>query len=275
MRVATLGDLLLDVIVRLHEPLAPGGDAPAETRVAPGGQAANVAAWVAALGGESRLVAKRADDDAGALVRARIVAAGVELEGPLVAGRTGVVVSLVGTDGERTMAADRGVAATLEPDELDPAWFEVDRLHVSGYALTANPVAEAAARAVADSRARGAEISVDLASWSALRDAGSDRVRSRLDALAPDLVFGTERELDLVGDGGASVRVTKLGPDGCVVERGTERVEVAAEHAEIVDTTGAGDAFAAAFLLGETLEDGARRGVAAAARAVAQLGATP
>ena len=68
--ICTLGDLLLDVIVRLEQPLAPGADATARTTLSPGGQAANVAAWVAALGGSARVVAKRGDDDGGRLALA-------------------------------------------------------------------------------------------------------------------------------------------------------------------------------------------------------------
>src|SRR5205814_3631179 len=92
VRVATLGDLMLDVIVRLDEPLAPGGDVRAATRAGAGGQAANVAAWAASLGAEARCIAKRGDDAAGELVARELAARGVELVGPDVAGATGVVV---------------------------------------------------------------------------------------------------------------------------------------------------------------------------------------
>ena len=94
MLVCTLGDLLLDVIVRLETRLAPGYDAVATTTLAPGGQAANVAAWSAALGAEARIVAVQADDDAGAIVRGELQRRGVDVRGPR-RERTGVVVSLV------------------------------------------------------------------------------------------------------------------------------------------------------------------------------------
>ena len=71
MRIATLGDVMLDVIVRLEEPLARGDDVRAATRAGAGGQAANVAAWAASLGAEARCIAKRGDDAAGELVGAR------------------------------------------------------------------------------------------------------------------------------------------------------------------------------------------------------------
>ena len=132
MRVVCLGDLLLDVVVRLDEPLTPGADAVAVTRAGAGGQAANVAAWAADLGADARFVCKRADDAAGRLVDEEIRARGVELVGPVVGGRNGVVVSIVGADGDRTMASDRGVAPDLAPEELDPGWFaDANVLHLS------------------------------------------------------------------------------------------------------------------------------------------------
>ena len=168
MLVVTLGDLLLDVIVRLDEPLAAGADANAETRTSPGGQAANVAAWVKELGGDARCIVRRGDDPASTWLTADLTARGVELAGP-VAGRTGVVLSLVAPDGERTMASDRGTATWLAPDDLDPAWLACDCLHISGYALLASPIDAAAARAGELARAAGARVSVDLSAWTRIR----------------------------------------------------------------------------------------------------------
>ena len=75
MLVCTLGDLTLDVIVRLTGPIAAGGDTDAEIRLGPGGQAANVAAWAADLGAAARFVGKTGADDAGELARARLASA--------------------------------------------------------------------------------------------------------------------------------------------------------------------------------------------------------
>ena len=124
MRLCVLGDLLLDVIVRLDEPLARSADASARTSLGPGGQAANVAAWAAELGAEARLVCKRGDDDAGRLAAAAIRSRGVEVVGPVAEGRTGTVVSLVAPDGDRTMASDRGIAPELRAEELEPEWLD-------------------------------------------------------------------------------------------------------------------------------------------------------
>jgi ribokinase len=268
MLVVTLGDLLLDVIVRLDEPLAPGADANAATRTEAGGQAANVAAWVAALGGQARCVARRGDDPAGVWLTAELAARGVELLGP-VDGRNGVVVSLVAPGGERTMASDRGTAILLEPDDLDPDWFACDCLHISGYSLVSAPIDAAAARAAGLAHAHGARVSVDLSAWTRIRAHGAARFREQLEGLAPDLVFGNEVEWDELGPAGGT-RIVKRGAEGFDVVDGDTVERCQARDAAVVDTTGAGDALAAGFLLG-----GSELAVEAAARCVAQVGAMP
>ena len=137
MRIVTLGDLLLDVIVRLDGPIAGDTDTYGRTRVGAGGQAANVAAWAAALGAEARFVGKRALDPAGRIVSEELRARGVELAGPEVETGTGTVVSLATPDGRRAMLSDRGVAPELRAEELDASWFaDGDWLHVPGYSLS-------------------------------------------------------------------------------------------------------------------------------------------
>ena len=272
--ICTLGDLLLDVIVRVPgSTLAPGADTPVETRLATGGQAANVASWVVELGSEARCIAKRGDDAAGGLAGSLAAERGVELVGPVVGGSTGVVVALVSPDGERTMATDRGVAIELQPDEVDGSWLDgCDWLCLSGYSILAEPIAEAALAAARFARAREARLAVDLSSWSAIRAYGAERFRANLDAVAPDVVFANEPEWEMVGGAYALAETA-------VVKRGSRGVELRTAHgveqfeppdAEVVDTTGAGDALAAGFLVG-----GIELGLEAAARCVTQLGAVP
>jgi ribokinase len=270
MLVVTLGDVLLDVIVRLGEPLEAGADASAATLTGTGGQAANVAAWTVALGAESRCVAKHGDDAAGRLVATELVGRGVELVGPA-GGRTGVVVSLVAPDGERTMASDRGGAPELAPSDLDPAWFACDCLHISGYALLESPIDAAALHAAELARANGAQVSVDLSAWTRIRAYGPGAFRERLEQLAPDVIFANEPEWEIVGAayGLARTAVVKRGARGMVV-LGEQQLELPAAAGKVVDATGAGDALAAGFLVG-----GPELAVEAAARCVNKLGAMP
>jgi sugar/nucleoside kinase (ribokinase family) len=271
--LCTLGDLLLDVIVRLEQPLESGTDAAARTRTGAGGQAANVAAWAAALGADARFVGKRGDDPAASLAAGELARLGVSVFGPVALGRNGVVVSIVGEDGERAMASDRGVAPTLSADELEPAWFEgVTHVHLSGYSLMSSPIDGAAARAAGLVRGGGGTISVDLASRRVIADFGPDRLRGVLRDLRPELVFANEHERAEVGPDAevGATWVLKRGAGGAAVERDGERSEFPAVPAEVVDTTGAGDAFAAGFLVG-----GIELALETAARCVSSLGATP
>jgi ribokinase len=262
--IVTLGDLLLDVIVRLEQPLAEGADADAVTRLGPGGQAANVAAWVAALGGRARFVGKHADDEAGATARRALERYGVEVRGPVVEGRTGTVVALVGADGGRTMASDRGVSPELRADELDPAWLAgCEHLHLPGYSLLRSPIDGAALAAAA----LAPRVSVDLSSWSAIRDFGPERFRARLEELRPAVVFANEEEERALGGPlPGCTWILKRGPRGARFGE----LELPPRPAEVVDTTGAGDALAAGYLVG-----GPGLALEAAARCVERLGAMP
>jgi sugar/nucleoside kinase (ribokinase family) len=265
--ICTLGDLLLDVVVRLDGPIAEDTDTYGHTRVGAGGQAANVAAWVVALGGRARFVGKRARDPAGRLLVGELRRLGVELVGPEEPAGTGTVVSVAAADGLRTMLTDRGVAVDLRPEELDPAWLAgCEWLHVSGYSLVGGPIRETAPAA-----ARLApRVSVDLSSTSAIEAAGVEDFRTALAELRPHVVFATEAEAELVGELEVETVVVKRGARGCVVRRESLSEELPAVPVAAVDSTGAGDAFAAGFLLG-----GPELALDAAARCVSRMGATP
>jgi sugar/nucleoside kinase (ribokinase family) len=265
--ICTLGDLLLDVVVRLEGPIAQDTDTYGATRVGAGGQAANVAAWVAALGGRARFLGKRARDPTGNLVAEELESRGVELAGPVVDSGTGTVVSIATPDGQRTMLSDRGVARELGTDEVEEAWFGgCERLHLPAYSLVAPPIQGAAIRAAEHAR----RLSIDLSSTAALERAGVEQFRSLLAKLSPDIVFANEAEAELVGPLDVETLLVKRGARGCVVRTGGEEREHRAHPAEVVDTTGAGDALAAGFLVG-----GPELGLEAAARCVARLGAMP
>jgi len=268
MLVCTIGDLTLDVLVRLADPLSVGGDTDAEIRIAPGGQAANVAAWAASLGARARFVGKRGDDEAGRLACAGLEAVGVEVLGPA-EGQNGVICSLVSPDGSRSMAADRGAAVALRPEEIEPVWLEgCDHLFVSGYALLFEPARSAALLAVELGRSHGAAVSIDLATWSAIRTAGVVEVRRAVDEVAPDVVFANESEAEIFGTRPAdTLWILKRGARGCAFGE-DERPALPVER--VVDTTGAGDALAAGWIVG-----GPDLALEAAARCIQTLGAMP
>ncbi len=260
--ICTIGDLILDVIVLPRAPLAPDGDTPATIRLSAGGQAANVAAWAVALGARGRLICARGTDQASELAVAQLERHGVEICGPVVEGNGGVVVSTREADGARTMASDPGVAARLEAAAVDPSWVEpADVLHVSGYCLLRQATALAAIAAARHAR----RVTLDLASAHDIELFGVEPFTELVQALGPDLVFANEAERAVMPDLEA-VWVIKLGASGARFPEG--RLDAA--PVTPVDTTGAGDALAAGYLVG-----GPELAMRAAARCVGGIGAMP
>ena len=142
-----------------------------------------------------------------------------------------------------------------------------EALHLSGYSLFRNPIAEAAAKAAGAVQALSGRLSVDLSSAAGIRAAGRDTFLRRLELLRPNVVFGNEGELEELGaDPPAETVVVKRGPDGFTVDGR----DVPALPVDVLDTTGAGDALAAGFLVG-----GPDLAAEAAARCVAKLGTMP
>ncbi len=278
--LAAIGDLLLDVSIRVADRLRPGDDTPASIRLGGGGQAANWCAWVAELGGPARLITRVGRDDIGRrlvddLRRAAVDVCAVEGTDP-----TGAIAVVVGPDAEPAMATQRGAIVGLSPAELDPRWLDgVKLVHVPGYSLFLDPLATATRQAIERVRGQHGILSVDLSSVAGIADYGPTRFAELLGCLRPELLFATQAEAGCLGVplvDVAALPVTKLGAQGCRLADGTV---VAAEPVSPVDTNGAGDAFAAAFCLayrrdGDALA-AARQAVAVAARAVTQIGARP
>lgn len=264
--ICVLGDAHLDVVVRQSGPIAADTDTQVSTSLGAGGQAANVAAWVVALGGRSRLIAARADDLAASLVAAELARRGVEFVGPVISGSTGVIVAL--SDGTvRSMLTDRGVGPLLAAEAIDPAWLDgCGWLHLSAYSLVRQPAQGAALAAARAARDRSVRVSLDLSSTAAISEFGVTPFFAIIKELRPDVVLGNEAEAALIADLPGADLVVKLGARGV---RAGGRVHPA-PPAEAVDVTGAGDAFAAGYLVG-----GVPLGLAAAARAVATIGAMP
>lgn len=272
MLVACLGDVMLDVIVQLEHGLVPDDDTPATVTLSAGGQAANVATWVAALGGTARVFGPRSVTPPGELVEAALARRGVEVWGAPT-GRTGAVVSLVG-EGRRSLASDPGDLAWLEEVRSGP-WLEgADWLFVSGYALMRTDDPRRLVETAAVARAHGTRTAVDLSSATMISRFGAERFAELCRSLRPSVVFATDAEWAACpggfAAGGASVLVLKHGSAGASFV-----IDGIADHrpstgGPVVDATGAGDALAAGYLVG-----GVGLAMGAAARCVAGRGAQP
>jgi len=259
--LVVLGDLVLDIAVSVREPLDPGSDAAASVRFYQGGSAANTARMAARLGGRASFVGAVGRDAWGRLLVRVLRDARVEVHAPPVAGMTARIVVLVAPDGERTFATERGAADGLLPAHLHPAWFRRDGLHLPGYSLFSVTLRDAALAACRLAREAGAAVSVDLASRRPLLARGRRAALRDLRAVAPDLLFANSDEAEALTSGGrpeallevAAVVALKQGRSGCVVlarsRPGSVALAVGTRPVEARDTTGAGDAFDAGFLL--------------------------
>jgi ribokinase len=292
--VVVLGDVMTDVVARVDDPLALGSDTAAHVRTRQGGAGANVAHWLAASGCAVRFVGRVGDDPFGREAVEVLRRAGVRTcvgVDPTLA--TGTVVVLVGADGERTMLPDAGANSALPVADLpviDPS--TATWLHVSGYTLL-NPGSRPAGQAALAAAARtGVPRSVDVASAAPLEALGGKEFLRITEGV--ELVFCTLDEAEvLVGTRDpdtALARLTgtyrevvlKLGARGAIWTReGSASVTAPScpPPGPVVDTTGAGDAFAAAYLAattaGQPVPTRLQRACAAGAIVFTRVGTRP
>ncbi|MGH3384351.1 MAG: carbohydrate kinase family protein [Nocardioidaceae bacterium] len=271
MLVCCLGDAVLDVVVTVADGLAQDDDVPARVELRPGGQAANVAAWVCRAGGRARFLGPRSDTVAGALLAQTMAGHGIEPSGPSYPSRPGAVVS-VSSGGRRSMASDEGALGwpteVFETADLTDA----DWLLLSGYVLYRTPHLAALVALTDRARLAGVPVGVDLASARLLTEFGARRVADLLDRLGPGAVFANEAEWEALAWSApySCDLVLKQGDRGCTFHHRGDVRRLPAVAADVRDTTGAGDALAAGYLVG-----GPPLAMRLAAECVAQPGAQP
>ena len=271
--VCVAGDVMLDVLVSTQGPLSADDDTPATITLSAGGQAANVASWVCALGGGARLFGPRTSDAVGRVIDGALTARGIDLYAEPRDAHCGAVVSLV-TSGTRTLASDPGDLGWIDGRLGDPAWLAgADWLHVSGYLLLRAPDPAMLIRAADVARGAGVRVAVDLASAAMIDTYGAPALWALVEGLEPSVVFGNEGEWDVVGVSPASIgaeAVVKRGPLGSTFLAGGRQTALGVVPGPVVDVTGAGDALAAGYFVG-----GPEMAMRTAARCIAQTGAQP
>jgi ribokinase len=292
--VVVVGDVMTDVLAAFDGPLVPAGDTPASIALRPGGSGANTAAWLGHLRVPTVFVGCVGQDafgrDAARALREARVTPRLAMAG---AAATGTVIVLVDAAGERTMLPDSGANAELAPGHLPgDAFLPGGHLHLSGYTLLRPSTRPAAIAALAAAREAGMTTSLDAVSAAPLADAGGESFRHLARGVGTALVTPDEAEV-LCGSRepeavavallpGFGEVVLKLGPDGAEWRGpggGVARAAAAVPPGPVVDTTGAGDAFAAGWLAARRAGDepaaALARACALAATAVTRRGARP
>ena len=282
--LCTIGDLIEDVVVWLSAEPNLGTDTDSIIQRTRGGSAANVAMFAALTGTESRFIGQVGNDALGQQLCSSLQQAGVDVC-VVSEGRTGSIVVLVQPNGERTFLTDRGVASQLSLVDAS-LMANVSILHVPSYSLVTEPLASTSLLYIKAAHSLGAVISVDASSTSVLEHFGVVRYKSLIQSIQPQVFLCNEDEAGLLGVGategmpGAALTVIKRGAHSTLaISQNNQHCEVAvAPVPNIVDTTGAGDAFAAGFLptfvATSDVESAIARGHAVAARVLRSPGAT-
>lgn len=230
-----------------------------ERVVASGGSAANTANGLANLGADVTYVGCVGADGLGNFFRDDMIANRIKPELFTAKAPTGIATVFVSPDGERTFAVNLGAALELKPDDLQPSLFRAyDFLHIEGYLVQNHNLLQ---RALVLAKDHGLRVSLDLASYNVV-EANLDFLKRMVENYV-DIVFANEDEAKaftgLEPEGAvnglarlASIAVVKMGVEGSLIKGAAGTFRVGIVPARAIDTTGAGDMYAAGFLYGLT-----------------------
>ena len=293
IRVLCIGDVMLDVITKISVMPADihyGSDTPSTISTHGGGAAGNVASWLTRTTATSTILGHVGDDAAGAALVSEFDSLGVLHKNLVVDhGSSGVVVVLVDPTGERTMFPDNGANAGLHIGDL-PSLDTFDVVYLSGYSPLDPLSRPGVMQMIAKIREANLPIYFDPASVGAMMQVPIDEVKSWI-RLINVIVLNEEESIYLTGetDPEKAIEVLLHDCEGVVIKRGSLGaigkargsllISVPALATEVVDTTGAGDSFAAGFIaeyaISKNMQQSLEAGARAAARCVAIVGARP
>ncbi len=288
VRCILVGDVMMDVTAMIDSDIAYASDTPARVTLQPGGVAANTAAWMAVDGQAVTLVGCVGDDAFGSTIRRHLLDLRIDAHLQHSTRATGTVVVVVDRRRERTMFPDAGANADLAAEQVAGLITADTHVHLSGYTLL-NPATRHVGLAVLEHAVSvGASRSLDPASAAPLRANLElfESLISRFDVLMANeaeasVLTGRDdphQALEVLADRVACA-VVKVGARGVLARDASGTVIQPAHHRDVVDTTGAGDAFTAGFLpawlAGRPLAQAVAEGQRLAADAIGRVGASP
>ena len=249
-----------------------------------GGSAANTIHGLARLGVETAFIGKIGSDEMGNHFKNDLQKSGIKpflLESD---SNSGVAVALVSPDGERTFATFLGAAVELSENDLHASFFnDYHFLHIEGYLIQNYALIEKACQLA---KANNLKISLDLASYNVV-EAHRDFL-THISKDFADIIFANEEEakamtgknpeeaVNQIADW-CEIAVVKTGKEGSLVKTDGEIYKISAQNAHVVDTTGAGDLYAAGFIYGvlnnKTVSECGRIGSILATNVIEQIGA--
>jgi len=253
--------------------------------VVPGGSACNTLVGIGRLGGKARMIGRLGIDELATAFESGLLGAGVESRIHRSDEATGRVLSVVTPDAQRTMFTYLGASATLQPaDVLDIDFEGAALVHLEGYLLFNRPVVDR----ILDVAARlHIPVCLDLAAFQVVQATREylDEMfsRGRIEILIANedesrayTGLGERESLEILA-GKAKTAVVKRGAEGVLIAQGAKRLDIAAHRVKALDTTGAGDLWAAGFLYGINhhydLETSARLGAKIGSEVVQVMGA--
>ena len=293
VHVLCIGDVMLDVITEIEvvpNKVNYGSDTPAKISTHGGGAAGNVASWLTRTDAQATIVAHVGNDSAGSALVSEFDALGVLHENLMTErAHSGVVVVLVDPTGERTMFPDNGANSGLHLNDL-PDLKPFSAVYLSGYSPLDPQSRTGVLEMITKIRSAGIPIYFDPASVGGMMQANLAEVKSWIE-LIDVLLLNEEEAMYLTGESNTEkalelllqkspVVVVKRGAAGAIgCARGSSAVSVSALPTTVVDTTGAGDSFAAGFIaqyaLTKNMEQSLASGAKVAAHCVAIVGARP
>ena len=284
IKIIFVGDVMQDILISHKDEIAFGSDTQANIKMQGGGSATNAAVWAATQNLEVGLVARIGDDQTGKIILEELKRPNLNLNLVKTNGvASGSCAILIDATGERTMFPDPGANVFLTSEDIPKDWFkQAEIIHISAYSLLRKNTKKAVGEIIKIAKENGLKTSVDVASSQPLIDNdGFDALQE----LAPwDFLFANKDEAEVLGD------ITKIKSlcKNLVLKQGSKEtlwitdnseIKEVPEKVEVKDLIGAGDAFAAGFLVSvinkETPQNTLKNANQLGAKAVSISGARP